>query len=361
MHEKETNLSSPLTVLRGVGPALAEKLKRLHLRRVEDLLFLLPLRYEDRTKLCKIGALMPGMRGIVSGEVLLAETVYRGRRNLLVRIDDGSGQMTLRFFYFSRQQKSAFQAGALVSAFGDVRAGPVGIEMVHPEYRVLRPQQSVVVSNTLTPIYPMTEGVQQGRLRNLAGQALAMMKKAPPDELLPQSVRDKYRMPSLVEALILLHEPPPGTNLAEIDAGKHPCQLRLCFEELLAHYMSLRNLRDLARKESAVALGGGGDAVARFIGGLPYRLTAAQQRVIAEITSDLESPHPMMRLIQGDVGSGKTVVAAFAMQLAVRSGFQTALLAPTEILAEQHVASLTQLLEPTGITPRLLTGSCTAA
>ncbi|MCH8070564.1 MAG: ATP-dependent DNA helicase RecG [Proteobacteria bacterium] len=336
MHEKETNLSSPLTVLRGVGPALAEKLKRLHLRRVEDLLFLLPLRYEDRTKLCKIGALMPGMRCLVSGEVLLAETVYRGRRNLLVRIDDGSGQMTLRFFYFSRQQKSAFQAGALVSAFGDVRAGPVGIEMVHPEYRVLRPQQSVVVSNTLTPIYPMTEGVQQGRLRNLAGQALAMMKKAPPDELLPQSVRDKYRMPSLVEALILLHEPPPGTNLAEIDAGKHPCQLRLCFEELLAHYMSLRNLRDLARKESAVALGGGGDAVARFIGGLPYRLTAAQQRVIAEITSDLESPHPMMRLIQGDVGSGKTVVAAAACLRAMACGVQAAVMAPTELLAEQH-------------------------
>lgn len=336
MHEKETNLSSPLTVLRGVGPALAEKLKRLNLQRVEDLLFLLPLRYEDRTTLYKIGSLKPGMRCLVSGEVLLAETVYRGRRSLLVRIGDGSGQLTLRFFYFSRQQQSQFQAGAVVSAFGDVRAGPVGFEMVHPEYRVLRPQQNVAVSDTLTPVYPMTEGVQQGRLRNLVGQALTMMRKAPPDELLPKSVRDKYGMPSLVDALVFLHEPPPKADLANIDAGKHPCQLRLCFEELLAHYMSLRNLRNLARKENAVALGGGEEFVGKFIGGLPFQLTAAQERVIAEITTDLESPHPMMRLIQGDVGSGKTVVAAAACLRAMACGVQAAVMAPTELLAEQH-------------------------
>jgi len=336
VHEKETSLSSPLTVLRGVGPALAEKLKRLNLQQVEDLLFLLPLRYEDRTTLHKIGSLRPGMRCLVSGEVLLAETVYRGRRCLLVRISDGSGQITLRFFYFSRQQQSQFQAGAVVSAYGDVRAGPVGYEMVHPEYRVLRPQQNVVVSDTLTPVYPMTEGVQQGRLRNLVGQALAMMHKAPPDELLPQSVRDKYGMPSLVEALSYLHEPPPEADLANIDAGKHPCQVRLSFEELLAHYMSLRNLRHLARRENAVALGEGNDTVDRFLSELPFRLTAAQQRVIAEITSDLELPHPMMRLIQGDVGSGKTVVAAAACLKAMVCGVQAAVMAPTELLAEQH-------------------------
>ncbi len=336
MHEKEANLSSPLTVLRGVGPALAEKLKRLNLQRVEDLLFLLPLRYEDRTTLYKIGSLRPGMRCLVSGEVLLAETVYRGRRSLLVRIGDGSGQITLRFFYFSRQQQSQFQPGAVVSAFGDVRAGPVGFEMVHPEYRVLRPQQDVVVSDTLTPVYPMTEGVQQGRLRNLVGQALSIMHKAPPVELLPQSVRDKFGMPSLVEALIFLHEPPPEADLANIDAGKHPCQVRLSFEELLAHYMSLRNLRHLARREKAVALGKGDDTVDRFLSELPFQLTAAQQRVIAEITSDLKLPHPMMRLIQGDVGSGKTVVAAAACLRAMVCGVQAAVMAPTELLAEQH-------------------------
>ena len=336
MREKEPNLTSPLTVLRGVGPALAEKLKRLNLHRVEDLLFLLPLRYEDRTSLREIGSLGPGMRGLVSGEVLLAETVYRGRRNLLVRIDDGSGQMTLRFFYFSRRQQSQFRAGAIVTAFGDVRAGPVGYEMVHPEYRVLGPQQSVVVSDTLTPIYPMTEGVQQGRLRNLVGQALAMMGKVPPEELLPESIRDKYGMPSLAGALSYLHQPPPDADLATIHAGKHACQLRLSFEELLAHYMSLRNLRHFARKEKAIALAGGGDRVTEFVSGLQFQLTAAQQRVITEITTDLKSPHPMMRLIQGDVGSGKTVVAAVACLRAMACGVQAAVMAPTELLAEQH-------------------------
>ena len=357
MHEKATNLSSPLTVLRGVGPALAEKLKRLNLQRVEDLLFFLPLRYEDRTTLYKIGSLKPGMRCLVSGEVLLAETVYRGRRSLLVRIGDGSGQLTLRFFYFSRQQQSGFRAGKVVSAYGDIRPGPAGFEMVHPEYRVLGHKQNVAVSDTLTPIYPLTEGVQQGRLRNLVAQALQMMRKAPPDELLPQSVRDKYGMPSLVEALIFLHEPPPEADLANIDTGKHPCQLRLCFEELLAHYMSLRNLRNLARKEDAIALAKGGDTVDGFVSSLPYALTAAQQRVIKEIAADLESPHPMMRLIQGDVGSGKTVVAATACLRTMASGVQAAVMAPTELLAEQHWQNFRDWFRDAGAELAWLSGS----
>ena len=357
MRDSERNLSSPLTVLRGVGPALSEKLERLNLQRVEDLLFLLPTRYEDRTALYKIGSLKPGMRCLVSGEVLLAETVYRGRRNLLVRIGDGSGQLTLRFFYFSRQQQSQFRTGALVSAYGDVRPGPVGFEMVHPEYRVLKPQQLVVVSNTLTPVYPTTEGVQQGRLRNLVGQALVMMLKAPPDELLPKSVRERYSMPSLVEALVFLHQPPPEADLATIAGGKHRCQLRLSFEELLAHYMSLRNLRSLARKESAPALLKGGDSVDRFVGSLPYELTGAQLRVISEIELDLESPHPMMRLIQGDVGSGKTVVAAAACLRAMNCTVQAAVMAPTELLAEQHWQNFNDWLGDSGFELAWLSGS----
>ena len=357
VHDKETNLSSPLMVLRGVGPALNEKLKRLNLQRVEDLLFLLPNRYEDRTLLYKIGSLQPGMRCLVSGEVLLAETVYRGRRSLLVRIGDGSGQITLRFFYFSRQQQAQFRIGAVVSAYGDVRQGPVGFEMVHPEYRVLRPEQDVVVSDTLTPIYPMTEGVQQGRLRNLVAQALQLMRKAPPDELLPKSVRDKYGMPSLVEALVFLHQPPPEADLATIAAGKHPCQLRLSFEELLAHYMSLRNLRNLARSENALALLQGGDSVDGFVGRLPYELTAAQRRVIEEIAADLESPHPMMRLIQGDVGSGKTVVAATACLRAMACGVQAAMMAPTELLAEQHWQTFSDWFRDSGFELAWLSGS----
>ncbi len=336
MGDGEANLSGPLTVLRGVGPALAAKLERLQLKRVEDLLFLLPHRYEDRTTLFRIGTVKPGMRCLVSGEVLLAETVYRGRRSLLVRIGDGSGQITLRFFYFSQQQQSQFRKGAVITAFGDVRTGPVGFEMVHPEYRVLRPGQRVEVGDRLTPVYPVTEGVQQGRLRNLVGQALELMYRAPPEELLPESVRERYAMPSLAEALEYLHRPPPEADLDSIGAGRHPCQKRLSFEELLAHYMSLRNLRHMARKQYAVALEKGEDAVEKFVSQLPFRLTAAQRRVIREITADLALPHPMMRLIQGDVGSGKTVVAAAACLKALDCGVQAAVMAPTELLAEQH-------------------------
>ncbi len=336
MPDSEINLSSPLTVLRGVGPALAATLERLHLYRVEDLLFLLPLRYEDRTRLSRIGSLHPGMRSLFSGEVLLAETVYRGRRSLLVRIGDGSGQITLRFFYFSRKQQAQFRQGVTLSCFGDIRMGPGGLEVVHPEYRVLGAGQEVVVSDALTPVYPMTEGIAQGRLRTLVAQALAMMEKNPAADLIPADVLAEFALPSLHDALVFLHKPPPEANLEVIMGGKHPCQIRLSFEELLAHYMSLRNLRHLARKENAVALSGATDALSKFVSNLPYVLTAAQQRVIEEIAADLCLPHPMMRLIQGDVGSGKTVVAATACLLAVSSGVQAAVMAPTELLAEQH-------------------------
>jgi ATP-dependent DNA helicase RecG len=336
MTGEKPGLSSPLTVLRGVGPALAETLKRLGLYRVEDLLFLLPLRYEDRTTQVRIGSLRPGMRCLVSGEVLLAETVYRGRRNLLVRIGDGSGQMTLRFFHFSRQQQAQFKQGNNVSCYGDVRRGPVGLEMVHPEYRLVPAGQSVTVADTLTPVYPMTEGVQQGRLRNLVGQALGMMRHKPPAEYLPQEVLSKFELPALSDALSYLHEPPPEADLDIIMAGRHPCQVRLSFEELLAHYMSLRNLREQARKEKAPALTDTSHSVQRFIDSLPYRLTGAQQRVVDEIAADTRLPNPMMRLIQGDVGSGKTVVAATACLLAMTNAVQAAFMAPTELLAEQH-------------------------
>ena len=336
MADDKPGLLSPLTVLRGVGPALAETLKRLNLHSVEDLLFLLPLRYEDRTDLKRIGELQPGSRALTSGEVMLAETVYRGRRNLLVRIGDGSGQMTLRFFYFSRQQEAQFKAGVTVICFGDVRQGPIGIEMIHPEYRIVPAGQDIVVADTLTPIYPTTEGVQQGRLRNLVGQALRMMHNSPPAELLPPEVLEQIELPSLQEALAYLHEPPPEADLETIRTGTHPAQLRLSFEELLAHYMSLRHLRDLARTETARAFTDDLKSVNRFIDSLPYELTGAQRRVIDEIVADTGNAHPMMRLIQGDVGSGKTVVSATACLLAMTNGVQAAVMAPTELLAEQH-------------------------
>lgn len=324
---------------------------------VEDLLFLLPLRYEDRTQLVKLGALVPGMRCLVTGEVLLAETVYRGRRNLLVRIADGSGQLTLRFFHFSRAQQAQFRQGLHVTCFGEARKGPAGLEMIHPEYRLLREQQDPSINDSLTPIYPATEGVQQGRLRNLTDQALARMRESPPVELLPKNILDKLALPTLAEAIHYLHRPPADADVAQMQAGKHPCQQRLAFEELLAHYLSLKNLRALADSVDAPALGGGKDEVRGFIRALPFKLTGAQQRVVDEILSDLETPHPMMRLIQGDVGSGKTVVAAIACLKAVSCGVQAAIMAPTELLAEQHWRSFSDWFRPLGLEPAWLSGS----
>ena len=350
-------LANPLTSLKGIGPALAKKLEKLGLHRVEDLLFLLPLRYEDRTQLVRIGALVAGMRCLISGEVLLAETAYRGRRNLLVRVSDGSGQLTLRFFHFSRQQQAQFQSGVHVTCFGEVRRGSAGFEMIHPEYRILRDEQGAAISDSLTPVYPATEGVQQGRLRNLTDQALRAMDEDPPVELLPESITQKLGMPSLAEAIRYLHRPPADADIEQIQAGKHPCQQRLAFEELLAHYLSLRSLRALAETDDAIELVEGNEQVSGFIADLPYTLTGAQQRVVDEILGDLSQPHPMMRLIQGDVGSGKTVVAAIACLKAISCGVQAAIMAPTEILAEQHWRNFSDWFRPLGIEPAWLSGS----
>ncbi len=361
MQSSPCNLESALTVLNGVGPALAKKLERLGLYRVEDLLFLLPLRYEDRTQLVRIGALQPGNRCLITGEVLLSEVAFRGRRNLLVRIDDGSGQITLRFFHFSRQQQAQFQAGVHITCFGAARRGSAGLEMIHPEYRILRENQDAAINESLTAIYPATEGVQQGRLRSLTDQALRIMRDAPPSELLPKSVREKLDLPILVDAIVYLHRPPPDADVERMIEGTHPCQQRLAFEELLAHYLSLRNLRALAQTERARSLTEGGLQVDKFIADLPFTLTAAQQRVVDEILDDLAEPHPMMRLIQGDVGSGKTVVAAIACLKAISCGVQAAIMAPTELLAEQHWRSFSDWFRPLGIEPAWLSGSQRAA
>ncbi len=357
MQSSPSNLASPLTVLNGIGPALATKLERLGLFRVEDLLFLLPLRYEDRTQLVKIGALEAGARCLVTGEVLLAETVYRGRRNLLVRVGDGSGQITLRFFHFSRQQQAQFVTGVQLTCFGDIRKGSAGFEMIHPEYRILRKDQDAAINETLTPIYPATEGVQQGRLRSLTDQALRIMRDSPPVELLPGNVREKLDLPALGAAIVYLHRPPPDADVEQLLNGIHPCQQRLAFEELLAHYMSLRSLRALAQTDPANALTNGKGEVEKFVGSLPFALTRAQQRVVDEIIEDMAKPHPMMRLIQGDVGSGKTVVAAIACLRAIACGVQAAIMAPTELLAEQHYRNFCDWFQPLGIEPAWLSGS----
>lgn len=357
MRDAADALRSPVTVLKGVGRTLAAKLERLGVARVEDLLFLLPQRYEDRTTLAHCGALVPGTRRLVSGEVLLAETVFRARRALLVRLGDGTGQLTLRLFHFSRSQAEQFRAGARLSCFGEVRRGPAGLEMIHPEYRLLKDGENPVQTEELTPYYPATEGLKQGRLRQLTGQALQLLEREAPEELLPADLLDDLRLPPLTTAIRYLHRPPADAAIDELTLGNHPCRQRLAFEELLAHCLSLKSLKAAARTEQAIPLVAGGREVESFVASLPFRLTAAQQRVGGEIAGDLEAAHPMMRLIQGDVGSGKTVVAAMAAVKAIANGVQAAVMAPTELLAEQHLASFSTWLAPLGIEPVWLSGS----
>jgi ATP-dependent DNA helicase RecG len=346
----------PVTALRGVGPALAELLAKLGLHTVQDVLFHLPLRYEDRTRVIHIGSLRNGDRAVVEGEIQLAEVVFRRRRTLLVRIADGTGFVTLRFFHFSGAQQAQLVRGQRLRCFGEARLGPGGLEIVHPEYRRILAEPGGAPPDTLTPIYPTTEGVQQGRLRMLTDLALAMLSQGAIQDFVPHGVLDAFELPPLETALRYVHRPPPDADVAALAEGRHPAQRRLAFEELLAHQLSLRLLRQETDKDAAWPLPRATDLVDRCRKSLPFRLTNAQSRVWTEIEADLARPHPMMRLVQGDVGSGKTVVAALAAVRAVEHGAQAAVMAPTELLAEQHARNFHAWLEPLGVRVALLTG-----
>jgi ATP-dependent DNA helicase RecG len=346
----------PVTALRGVGAALAERLARLDVHQVADLLFVLPLRYEDRTRVTAIGALAPGRRAAVEGEVQLTEVAYRGRRQLLCRISDGSGMLTLRFFYFSASQQANLARGTRVRCFGEVRRGPLGLEMVHPEYRRLS-LAAAPLEETLTPIYPLTEGVPQGRLRALVAEALREIERTPLRDFLAQGAQLPGGLPSLPQALTYLHRPPREAQLEELAAGRHPAQQRLAFEELLAHHLALKLRKRTLRTDPAFALADQARLGARFLESLPFTLTAAQARALTETERDLAAAAPMARLLQGDVGCGKTVVAAAAAARAAGSGLQAALMAPTELLAEQHWRNFRDWFAPLGETVALLSGS----
>jgi ATP-dependent DNA helicase RecG len=367
----------PVTTLKGVGDALAQKLAKLGIETVQDLLFLLPHRYEDRTHVMPIGSLRAGDRAVVEGEIQLAEIVFRKRRQLLVRIADGSGFLTLRFFYFSGAQQAQLQRGVKLRCFGEARRGSIGLEIVHPEYRRADVDDAQRTDGTLTPVYPTTEGVQQGRLRILTAQALDEVQKSSVRDWLPPGVLDASsdadagdddgvgarghasRLPSLAEALTYVHRPPPGADLLQLSAGQHPAQRRLAFEELLAHQVSLRLLRREIQADPAWPLAPPGDLARRLRDSLPFGLTNAQERVLAEIRADVTKPAPMLRLVQGDVGSGKTVVAALAAMAAIECGYQVALMAPTELLAEQHYQNFEKWLRPLQLPVALLSGKLT--
>jgi ATP-dependent DNA helicase RecG len=343
--------------MRGVGSALAEKLRRLGVCQVQDLLFVLPLRYEDRTHISAIGALTPGERTTVEGEVLLTEVVYRRRRQMLCRISDGSGFLTLRFFYFSSAQQNGLARGTRIRCFGEIRRGPQGLEIVHPEYRRVLDKEAAPLEETLTPIYPLTEGVPQGRLRALIGQALNELDTAAVRDWIPPRLIQPLGLPTLKEALTYVHRPPREARLPDLESGRHPAQRRLAFEELLAHHVSLKLLKQAVKTDPAWPLEDTKHLERRFLGSLPFALTRAQSRVLREIDADLSGTRPMVRLLQGDVGCGKTVVAAAAAARAAGSGLQVALMAPTELLAEQHYNNFRKWLQPLELTVGLASGS----
>ena len=351
---------APLTVLSGVGPAVAAKLEARGLSSLQDLWLHLPLRYEDRTRLTAIAALQPGIAAQVEGRVAEVERGFRFRPVLRVAIEDDSyGTLVLRFFHFRAPQVAQFAVGARVRCYGVPKPGQQGLEIVHPSYRVLGNAEPGELDDSLDPVYPAIEGIGPASLRRLIGQALDRLPDEASLELLPGDWLHGLNLPSLRSALLMAHRPPPGADLAALAAGTHPAQQRLAMEELLAHHLSLRRQRIALQKHHAPPLGGREELVRALRQSLPFELTGTQARVFEQIREDLSRPHPMLRLVQGDVGSGKTVVAALAAMLAVGRGKQAALAAPTELLAEQHLVNLRNWLEPLGVRVAWLAGKVT--
>ncbi|MBV1883511.1 MAG: ATP-dependent DNA helicase RecG [Pseudomonadales bacterium] len=345
-----------LIKLRGVGVKLAEKLAKLHLTSVEDLLFHLPARYQDRTRLSRIGSLYPSAEAVIAGEVVTSTILFGKRRSLVCKIQDGSGTLGLRFFHFSASQKEKLDQDRHVLCYGEVRLGANGLEMVHPEYKTYK-EIMPPLDDTLTPFYPTTEGVTQHRLRDLTDQALAqLIKEKVLAEYLPQSIREQFKLSDLADAIQFIHRPPPNIRQEDIQSGSHPSLQRLAFEELLTHHLSLLRLRYQIRQQGAPALKSQPHRLNQFIANLSFTLTDAQQRVMTEIKNDMAEEAPMLRLVQGDVGSGKTIIAAIATLIAVDSDKQAAIMAPTEILAEQHYENFKSWFEPLGIKVAWLSG-----
>lgn len=351
----------PLTTLKGVGERLAATLQKLGLNTLQDLLFHLPIRYLDRTRITPIGQLQLNTSVMIQGHVLASQVLYGRKRSLVVQLEDESGLVCLRFYHFSGYQKDKFEQGALVRCYGEPRLGSSGMEFYHPEYELIDPGSPPSVEVTLTPIYGLTEGVSQQRMRSIVEQAVTLIHRHPPDEYLPMEINHQFGCESLTQALHYVHRPPQDAPVAALMEGQHPAQQRLAFEELLAHFLARRKLREQAASQIAPVLTLSEAIKAEFLKGLPFALTAAQQRVVKEIEIDLYSGKPMLRMVQGDVGSGKTLVAALAAIAGVSSHYQVAVVAPTEILAEQHFHNFSGWLEALGFRVEWLVGKLSVA
>jgi ATP-dependent DNA helicase RecG len=348
-----------ISSLKGVGPSMADKLSKIGLNSLQDLLFHLPNRYEDRTRVTAIRDCFPGVFTNIIGEVTDSQVINGKRRMLLVTVQDGSGTVNLRFFRFTAAQKNNFALGLNIRCYGEIKRGARGFEIIHPEYKPLDEDQPLTaVEETLTPVYPATDGLRQITLRNLTEQALIRLERGQVEELLP----DEFNLQnySLAEALALIHRPPPDTSVIQLEEGKHPAQLRLIKEELLAHNLSMLKLRQSSDVHQSIPLIVDEELSGKFLASLPFSPTNAQARVVKEIRKDLSQTQPMMRLVQGDVGSGKTLVAALAALTAISEGYQVALMAPTEILAEQHAINFQNWFEPLEISVGWLAGKTKA-
>ncbi len=360
----------PSFKLRGVGPQIAKHLARLDIHSARDLLLHFPTRYQDRTQIQPIRKLVPDQEAVIEGVITAVSNPTHGRTKLLCELRDDTGKMTLRFFHLMSFQKNIFKPGMRLRCYQQVRLGPKGLEMTHPEIQVIYPDKPVVIEPHLTPVYPATEGLSQYMLRKLTTNALTWMQEAKAlNEILPETMLATFNMPTIKAALAFVHRPPNTTSMDDLLAYKTPSQKRLAFEELLAHRISLLHGKKIFQSQQAIPLTGVartcslclGSVAQQFLQQLPFKLTTAQQRVSDEIQQDLTRSYPMMRLVQGDVGSGKTVVAALAMLRAVEAGCQAALMAPTELLAEQHYRVFSRWFEPLGIKVAFLSGQTKAA
>lgn len=330
-------LDQPISNLAGVGLQTADRLKKLDLFVIRDLLFHLPLRYEDRTCLRAINKLTIGSEALICGHIESIEVLSRNKPMLVCRIKDDTGFIALKFFHYHPNQFKQFKVGARISCYAEVRIGLTGLEMVHPDYSIISDSASVITQTSLTPVYPLTEGISQKTLRRLVSQALALCSHNPEllSEIIHEIVPSVWPYPTLLSSMQTLHAPKPAMQ-EDINLATK----RLAFEELLTHYAQLKNSREQSGHFSAPLLSNttnhARNLLKQFIDTLPFSLTNAQRRVMAEIEADCGQVQPMMRLVQGDVGSGKTVVAAYAVLLALANGYQVAVMAPTELLAEQH-------------------------
>lgn len=351
-----------LTRLKGVGPALEKKFNAIGIRNVQDLLFHLPFRYEDRTRIDSIATVKAGDHVQLQGEITASRIQFGRRRSLQCSLRDNSGSISLRFFHFSAAQKKSLAPGTQIRCYGEVRRGRAGFELYHPEYKLLRGFEDEPIADSLTPIYPATEGLQQARLRSIVGQALKLLdESAGIQDYLPAELVANYKLHYLTDAIKLIHRPPVEMSLSWINQGRNPGQKRLAFEELLAHRLCMRRFKNDSSKQAAPQFKENNELITKFLRSLAFNLTNGQQQAFQEISSDLAGASPMLRMLQGDVGSGKTVVAALSALRAIGNDYQVALMAPTEILAEQHLLNFKQWFEPLGIEVGWLSGKTKGA